>query len=74
MKLPKQSQIAADVTGEVFFSALPSGYKTYAQDSGPFQRFLPHIEQRNDKLMGLNRGQAQGNYCRYDETDTVNQS
>ncbi len=68
----KQAPVACSADGEEFFSALPRGYKTYEQDSGPFLRFLPHIEARDMKVKAL--PQAQGNYRPYDETDTVNQS
>ena len=71
MRMVKQG---SDITGENFDSAMKKGYKVYQQDSGPFQRFLPHMMQRDDKIMGMNDEQGQGNYMPYDDRNTVNQS
>ena len=68
----KKAPLASSSDGEEFLSCLGEGYKTYRQESGPFDRFLPHIEARNLKIKAL--PQAQGNYREYDATDTVNQS
>ena len=70
----KECPQGTDVTGESFNSAMSTGFKTYKQDSGPFVRFLPHMNQRNTKIMGMADEQTQGNFERYDGRETVNQS
>lgn len=57
-----------------FSGALQAGCLKFDPDSNPFQRFMPHMEQRNTKLMQMNNENAAGNYRRYDGKVTVNNS
>lgn len=50
------------------------GFNVLAQDSGPFQRSLEHMKQRNDKLMGMATPSGSRSYREYDETATINNS
>lgn len=50
------------------------GFKVLTQDSGPFQRSLQHMEQRNSKLMSMETQSGSRVYRRYDGKMTVNQS
>lgn len=57
-----------------FSGALQAGCLKFDPDSNPFQRFMPHMEQRNTKLMQMNNENAAGNFRRYDGKVTVNNS
>lgn len=48
------------------------GFNVYAQDSGPFQRSIQHMEARNTKLMGMETPSGSRVYRRYDGKQTIN--
>ena len=50
------------------------GFNVLQQDSGPFQRSLEHMEERNAKLMGMATQSGSRVYRRYDGKMTVNNS
>lgn len=65
----KESNGTTSIDGEDFGAGLTDGYKVDANTVGPFKRSLPYIEARKDRLFA----EGNGNFRRYDETNTVNQ-
>ena len=66
----KETNCCVDVAGEDFSDALEEGCKYSTNESGPYRRTLPHMEDRNKRVLDGGRG----NFRAYDETETINQS
>ena len=65
----KETNCCTDVAGEDFSDAIEAGCKYSRNTSGPYIRTLPHIEDRDKKVLAGGRG----NFREYDSTDTTNQ-
>ena len=65
----KEVDCCTSVDGENFAADITEGCKYDAQTSGPFKRSLPYIEARKERLFA----EGNGNFRKYDETNTVNQ-